>query len=100
MLLKLLHFVYPMRYLAFTLCVLGFVVSLWAWGDGGHLAPVLVLGYLAGTGVHDLLQTKRSILRNYPVIGHMRFIRLLKYLPPCPRRQPQKRSSLIPCHYH
>ena len=28
------------------------------------------------------------------------FNRLLKYLPPCPRRQPQKRSSLIPCHYH
>ena len=26
--------------------------------------------------------------------------RLLKYLPPCPRRQPLKRSSLIPCHYH
>ncbi len=74
MLLKLLHFVYPMRYLAFTLCVLGFVVSLVAWADGGHLAPVLVLGYLAGTGVHDVLQTKRSILRNYPVIGHLRFL--------------------------
>ena len=80
MLLKLLNFVYPMRYLAFTLCVLGFVVSLWAWGDGGHVAPVLVLGYLAGTGVHDLLQTKRSILRNYPVIGHLRF--MLEFIRP------------------
>ena len=26
--------------------------------------------------------------------------RLLKYLPPCTRRQPLKRSSLVPYHYH
>ena len=74
MLLKLMHFVYPMRYLAFTLCVLGFISSLLLWADGGHLVPVLVLGYLSVVGLHDLLQTKRSVLRNYPVIGHMRYI--------------------------
>ena len=44
MLLKLLHFVYPMRYLAFTLIVLGFLFSAASWAGGGHFAPVLVLG--------------------------------------------------------
>ena len=29
---------------------------------------------LAFVGIHDLFQKKHSILRNYPVIGHMRFI--------------------------
>ena len=32
--LKLLHFVYPMRYLAFTLIVLGFLFSAVLWADG------------------------------------------------------------------
>ena len=78
--LKLLHFVYPMRYLAFTLIVLGFLFSAVLWADGGHLVPVLVFGYLGGVGVHDLLQSKRSILRNYPVIGHLRF--MLEFIRP------------------
>ena len=26
------------------------------------------------TGIHDLLQTRHSILRNYPIVGHLRFI--------------------------
>ena len=78
--LKLLHFVYPMRYLAFTLIVLGFLFSAVLWADGGHLLPVLVMGYLSGVGVHDLLQSKRSILRNYPVIGHLRF--MLEFIRP------------------
>jgi glutamate synthase domain-containing protein 2 len=34
---------------------------------------VLFAGLLA-TGVYDLRQNKRSILRNYPIIGHLRFI--------------------------
>ena len=78
--LNFFHSVFPMRYLAFTLCALGLLVSLMAWATGGHILPVLVFGYLTGTGFHDLLQTKRAILRNYPVIGHMRFI--LEYIRP------------------
>jgi hypothetical protein len=27
-----------------------------------------------GVGVYDLRQTKRSVLRNYPIIGHIRFM--------------------------
>ncbi|PZS36108.1 MAG: FMN-binding glutamate synthase family protein [Pseudonocardiales bacterium] len=33
-------------------------------------APLLALALL---GVHDLVQRRHSILRNYPVLGHMRF---------------------------
>jgi glutamate synthase domain-containing protein 2 len=35
---------------------------------------------LSGIGIYDLIQTKMSILRNYPVIGHLRF--LLEYIRP------------------
>jgi glutamate synthase domain-containing protein 2 len=56
------------------------LLSLLVWVGGGHVLPVLVFAYLVGTGFHDLLQTKRAILRNYPVIGHMRF--LLEFIRP------------------
>ncbi|MEC9342813.1 MAG: FMN-binding glutamate synthase family protein, partial [Pseudomonadota bacterium] len=35
---------------------------------------LLVFVALACLGIYDLVQTHHSILRNYPVIGHMRFI--------------------------
>ena len=35
---------------------------------------------LSGTGVHDLRQERHAILRNYPVIGHLRF--LLEFIRP------------------
>ncbi len=80
MLLKFFHSIFPLRYLAFTLCLLGFALACADWAIGGHVLPVLVLGYLVGTGFHDLMQNKRAILRNYPVIGHMRF--LLEFIRP------------------
>ena len=33
-----------------------------------------VFGALSLMGVHDVLQRRHSILRNYPVIGHIRWI--------------------------
>lgn len=40
-----------------------------------HLSlPIAVFGFLAGVGVHDLIQTKHAILRNYPIAAHIRFI--------------------------
>ena len=78
--LNFFHSVFPMRYLAFTLCAIGLLWSLLAWVGGGYVLPILVFAYLVGTGFHDLLQTKRAVLRNYPVIGHMRF--LLEFIRP------------------
>lgn len=43
------------------------LTSAWWWALA---APVLAIGLV---GVHDLVQTQHSILRNYPVLGHARF---------------------------
>ncbi|MCG6902500.1 MAG: FMN-binding glutamate synthase family protein [Rhodobacter sp.] len=42
--------------------------------SGWFVLPLLVFGTLAAIGVYDVLQPQHSILRNYPVIGHMRFL--------------------------
>ena len=78
--LNFFHSVFPMRYLAFTLCAVGLLWSLLAWVGDGYVLPVVVFAYLVGTGFHDLWQSKRAVLRNYPVIGHMRF--LLEFIRP------------------
>ncbi|MCB2160294.1 MAG: FMN-binding glutamate synthase family protein, partial [Rhodobacteraceae bacterium] len=44
------------------------VLSPWAW------LGVAVFGALTAVGIHDVRQTRHSILRNYPVLGHMRFM--------------------------
>ncbi|MCB1759789.1 MAG: FMN-binding glutamate synthase family protein [Gammaproteobacteria bacterium] len=38
------------------------------------LVPLVVFTALSSLGLYDVLQKRRSILRNYPVLGHMRFI--------------------------
>ncbi|MFE2297282.1 FMN-binding glutamate synthase family protein [Streptomyces sp. NPDC059445] len=42
-------------------------MSPWYWGVA---APLLVAALVA---VHDLVQRRHSVLRNYPLIGHLRF---------------------------
>jgi glutamate synthase domain-containing protein 2 len=66
---------FPVRYLAWLLCVIGFLLSAFSWALT-DLAPWLCLsfGALSVVGLRDVLQTKRAILRNYPVIGHLRFL--------------------------
>jgi glutamate synthase domain-containing protein 2 len=65
------------RYLVFLLAVAGAVAGLWFGAQSGGagwwlLAAVGVL--LSAVGIHDLLQTRRAVLRNYPVLGHMRYL--------------------------
>nr|WP_255249981.1 FMN-binding glutamate synthase family protein [Polaromonas sp. AET17H-212] len=48
--------------------------------SGRGLLALLLFGVLCGVGIHDVLQTKSSILRNYPVMGHLRF--LLEFIRP------------------
>ncbi len=64
----------PLRYLTFIIVAFVFVLSL-AIALLLHAGWWLVLlsGGLTVVGVGDLTQTKRSILRNYPILGHMRF---------------------------
>jgi len=69
------HIKYMQRYSFFALTVVLAVVSLglsfWSlW----FLIPLAIFGALSLLGVNDVNQTKHSITRNYPVIGHMRFL--------------------------
>lgn len=41
--------------------------------SGWFILPLALFGVLSGMGIYDLIQTRHSILRNYPVLGHMRF---------------------------
>jgi glutamate synthase domain-containing protein 2 len=71
----------PVRYSAWLLCAVGALLCAFTWvafGMGGWLA--LVFMFLVGTGVHDKLQSRHSVLRNYPVLGHVRF--LLEFIRP------------------
>ncbi|OYV00696.1 MAG: FMN-binding glutamate synthase family protein [Burkholderiales bacterium PBB5] len=69
---------FPIRYLtlltAVALLALGLATG---WGPGGP-GPGLWLAALGAAGlvigVRDLRQTRHAVLRNYPVIGHMRFL--------------------------
>jgi glutamate synthase domain-containing protein 2 len=63
------------RYAVFTLAVLTAIVSLllsflWPW----LLTPFVIAAALVGLGIHDLLQKSHSILRNYPIAAHLRFL--------------------------
>jgi glutamate synthase domain-containing protein 2 len=70
-----LNALYPVRYTALALCVLCALLSLFTlvgFGIGGFW--FLLFTGLAALGVWDLRQTKSAVLRNYPVIGHLRFM--------------------------
>jgi len=46
----------------------GLIFSAW------FLLPLAVFVFLTALGVYDVVQTRHAILRNYPVLGHMRFL--------------------------
>ncbi len=64
------------RYTAFGLiCLLAIAcVVLGATTATAFDWPLVILLPLVAVGVADLLQTRHAVLRNYPVIGHIRFI--------------------------
>ncbi|WP_188778534.1 FMN-binding glutamate synthase family protein [Marmoricola endophyticus] len=57
--------------LSLLLVVVGVIAAIgsWAW-----IVLLVILAGLVALGVYDLVQTKHSILRNYPILGHMRFL--------------------------
>jgi glutamate synthase domain-containing protein 2 len=79
--LKRLNADYPLRYTSFVLCIFFALLSVFTIvGFGvGWFFFVLFTG-LSVLGFYDLKQTQRSILRNYPVIGHFRY--LFEYIRP------------------
>jgi glutamate synthase domain-containing protein 2 len=79
--LKRLDQHFPIRYSVWLLCAVGLVASAVAWMRMG-MSAWLMLAFLALVllGVRDTRQTRHSVLRNYPVIGHLRF--LLEFIRP------------------
>lgn len=79
--LAYLDSLYPVRFTALGLCAFGLLLSLFSvLALGVGWAALLLFGMLVGLGIYDLRQDKRSVLRNYPVIGHLRF--LLEFIRP------------------
>ena len=72
---------FPVRYTVWLLAAVGAMLLTFSWvafGVGGPAALVCLL--LVGLGWRDTHQRRHSLLRNYPVIGHLRF--LLEYIRP------------------
>ena len=66
---------FPVRYWIWALSVVGLVVTTFAWAKMG-MDKSLAIGFfvLAAIGVRDLIQQRHAVLRNYPLIGHIRFL--------------------------
>jgi glutamate synthase domain-containing protein 2 len=71
----------PLRRLAWVLCIAAGLLTLVGWAHG-VLHPLWTLppALLAALGWRDVTQTRHAVLRNYPVIGHLRF--LLEFIRP------------------
>ena len=71
----------PVRFLTFFA-----VMALWVLSSlqfvVGQAGPgwVLLLTGLVAVGIYDLQQTQHAVLRNYPILGHLRF--LLEFIRP------------------
>ena len=65
---------FPIRYTALAWVFIGTLIGMWQLHSSGS-ASVWLIGYAAllVVGCYDLWQHKHSVLRNYPVIGHLRF---------------------------
>ncbi|MEY4284611.1 MAG: Glutamate synthase large chain [Pseudomonadota bacterium] len=72
---------FALRYTTFYIALAGTAFSgLIFVATGQALWLFLLFIALVGVGIHDLKQTHHAILRNYPILGHMRF--LLEYIRP------------------
>jgi len=72
---------FPVRYFAWLASAVALLLTTFTWvafGIGGFTALLCLL--LVGLGFHDTRQKRHSVLRNYPVIGHLRF--LLEFIRP------------------
>jgi glutamate synthase domain-containing protein 2 len=72
---------FPVRYCAWLLSAVGLLLFTFTWVAfhmGGGWA--LLCLFLLGLGWRDTQQRRHSVLRNYPIIGHLRF--LLEFIRP------------------
>ncbi len=50
------------------------LLAIGLFGDAWFLLPAALGGALTALGLRDLSQTEHSVLRNYPILGHLRFL--------------------------
>ena len=73
--MDLINSLFPVRYSAFVVSILGFIFSCFYFVASGQWGlAVWLFGGLIVLGLHDVQQKKHAILRNYPILGHMRFV--------------------------
>jgi glutamate synthase domain-containing protein 2 len=66
---------FPVRYTAWLLSGIGSLLFAFTWVAFGWGGPAALLClFLVALGWRDVRQRRHSILRNYPVIGHLRFL--------------------------
>jgi len=79
--LERLNQIYPIRYTAFFVAMAGLCLSaLMTLAGAGQVGWLLLFGALTAIGAYDLQQQHHAVLRNYPIIGHLRF--MLEYIRP------------------
>ncbi len=74
---RILASLFAPRMLALTFSLIGWVgFSIAAEGDwfGPYTLPAFVCACLSALGLHDLYQAEHSVLRNYPITAHLRFL--------------------------
>lgn len=62
------------RYAFFAATVVLTVASIFFLGESLGILVFVIAGFLALVGVFDIVQKKHSITRNYPILGHARFM--------------------------
>jgi glutamate synthase domain-containing protein 2 len=66
---------FPIRYLTMTTAAVLAMLGCFAWVGFDRLGWLALLGLaLFVIGARDLVQTKKALLRNYPIIGHIRYL--------------------------
>ena len=76
-----LNSAFPIRYTTFFLALAGLCLTLLFTVVTGHgVLELCVFATLTAVGVYDLQQKHHSILRNYPILGHLRF--MLEFIRP------------------
>ncbi|MBY5924118.1 MULTISPECIES: FMN-binding glutamate synthase family protein [unclassified Halomonas] len=65
----------PTRFGAFYLAIAGLIVSVIGVGTSSAwwLAGVLAFGALTALGIYDIVQRRRTVSRNYPILAHIRY---------------------------
>ncbi|MDX2202811.1 MAG: FMN-binding glutamate synthase family protein [Hyphomicrobiaceae bacterium] len=77
--MRLLALPFAARYMLFTLaCMAAAAAATYGWLVPGQAPLAAALGIVpalvALLGFHDLFQRKHAILRNYPIVAHLRFL--------------------------